>query len=290
MQPFVSAYASQMTRYARVMEVFLIILCVAATASQASLEVAPSPSQSTNVSPVLSTTTTLTQRVTSPSRSADSSVESISPSLSQATLNSASLSVQSTSVKPTTVYPLVPSQTPHVPHHTCQTGPKFERVRYTLLVTDRLYLDLSEPVNCTGVITSWYYCFIVISFRNTPASLLPCVWRKSNHSEGGYERVGCNNFTFTPGQGDEVRCKLSVPMFPSEFLRVEEGDYIGFYLPDSGLIPALSASEFDSGHYQLERNESGFASFINESELILASSSPGRALLRAEIGMVWLRA
>ena len=96
--------------------------------------------------------------------------------------------------------------------------------------------------------------------------------------------VGCNEFAIIPGAGEDLRCGEYAPTNPTKMIRVEEGDYIGFYIPDSGLFMALSDSVYDEGHYQLERNETGFSNFIGDWELRNASSTAGRALLRAEIG------
>ena len=65
---------------------------------------------------------------------------------------------------------------------------------------------------------------------------------------------------------------------------MEEGDYIGFYIPDVGLFVGLSSSIYDEGNYQLERNVTGFSDFIEDSELRNTTDTPGRALLSAEIG------
>ena len=182
-------------------------------------------------------------------------------------------------------FPSLPVQSP-LPHSTCQTGPEFAGgVSGRITETGHVYLDLSEPVNCSGVITRWYYCHIVIAFRNMPAELWPCVWRRSNYSEG-YEAIGCNKFKIIPGDGDTIRCRLYVPPNPSDLLRVEEGDYIGFYVPDSGIILALSLAQDDIGHYQLQSNKTGFSSFVADSELIRVISTPGIALLSAEIGTI----
>ena len=185
----------------------------------------------------------------------------------------------------TSSYPVLPTISPLPAHHTCTSGPDFIETSDKLATTDRIYLDLSEPVNCTGVITSWYFCHIVIGYRDIPSGLSPCVWRRSNDSNG-YNKIGCNKIQFVPGEGEDVRCRQYFPKYPSNFIRVEEGDYIGFYVPDAGLFLALSSSNYDEGNYQLERNVTGDSDFIGDWELKNASSTPGRALLSAEIGQL----
>jgi hypothetical protein len=115
------------------------------------------------------------------------------------------------------------------------------------------------------------------------------VWRRSlnsNESEPGYENVGCNKFVIVPGDGEEFRCRDFVPSNPADVIEVEEGDYIGFYVPDSGLLPALSVLDENSELDQLlrVRNVTGFTSYLKDSELRLVTPISGSALLRAEIG------
>ena len=213
----------------------------------------------------------------------------VSPSLStQATYPSPSLSSTyaqaATSTRSSQSQPVLPTLSPLPTRHTCTSGPDFVEPSGTITTTDRIYLDLSEPVNCTGVITSWYFCHYIIGYRDILSGLWPCVWRRSNDSSG-YDRVGCNKIMLVPGgEVNELKCREFVPSHPSDFIRVEEGDYIGFYIPDIGLFVALSSPIYDEGNYQLERNETGFSDFIGDSELRNTTSTPGRALLSAEIG------
>ena len=218
---------------------------------------------------------------------------SVKPSLTSQTSQANLVTTPSTNIAPTPTTsssihatssrPALPSQSP-LPHTKCRTGPDFIQDSNRVSATDFVFLDLSEPVNCSGVITRWNYCHIVIAYRTSPGGLWPCVWRQANDSEN-FELVGCNKFTIIPGNGSRVRCRYFVPSLPSQFLRVEAGDYIGFYVPDSGLFIAFSTQRYDNGHFQLKRNESGFSPYITYSELVRTSSTPGRALLSAEIGM-----
>ena len=191
----------------------------------------------------------------------------------------------------TLIDPLVVPTPVSLPQFTCQTGPdtQLQAYNYFLIGTDQIYLDNSQSVNCSGVITSWFYCHHIIGFREATSSLRLCVWRRANHSEErGYEVVGCNQFSTVPGDGEDFRCQYHIPSNFGELIAVEEGDYIGFYVPDSGLLPVLSLPDHDANNYQLIRNVNGFASFIKDSELQYLSCWPncGRAILRAEIGVL----
>ena len=213
----------------------------------------------------------------SPSSSIQAMIDP-SPSLSS---SYAAAFTTSQSSSPAAVQPTI---SPLPIQHTCTSGPEFIRASGTITTTDRIYLDLSQPVNCTGVITSWYFCHYIIGYRDIPSGLWPCVWRRSNDSSG-YEKIGCNKIQLLPGgKVNELKCRQFVPSNPSDFISVEEGDYIGFYIPDVGLFVGLSSSIYDEGNYQLERNVTGFSDFIEDSELRNTTDTPGRALLSAEIG------
>lgn len=176
-----------------------------------------------------------------------------------------------------------------LPPNICLSGPDTEEYQNVFGIgTDTMYLDLSKPINCSGAVISWRYCHRVIGFRNTPVGVWPCIWRRSNtndSSEAGYENVGCNIFTVILGEGDNFRCQTFVPSNPADVIEVEWGDYIGFYLPDSGLLPALSRP-VDSSQVLRVRNVTGFTSYLKDTELRFIDA--GSALLRAEIGMYTL--
>ena len=189
----------------------------------------------------------------------------------------------------------VSTPSPLSQHNMCRTGPQFDNLpdvadninAYRLAVTDHIYLDNSEPLPCSGVITGWHYCYVVLGFHNVSSGLQPCVWRRSNSndSNAGYKKVGCNEFTIIPGERDGLQCQYFTPLSHSDFIRVEEGDYIGFYVPDAGLFLPFSSPDDDTDSYQQQRTAMGFAPFIKDSELRNATTQPGRVLLRAEIGI-----
>ena len=153
-----------------------------------------------------------------------------------------------------------------------------------LLETDKIYIDLNEPLRCSGVIVRWDYCHYVLGFRGTRSGIWPSIWQRAEN-DSTYSLVGVNRITIIPGneQDSTVRCGSYTPQ-PWELIKVEEGQYVGFFLPDSGLFVALSSFDDDPGKFQLERESFGFTNFLNESELINSSTVLGRALLRAVIG------
>lgn len=207
--------------------------------------------------------------------------QAVTPSPTSTTLHPLSSTTNATRI-----VPMVVPTPASLPQFTCQTGPDTQAYDYFLIGTNQIYLDISQSVNCFGVITRWFYCHHIIGFREATSSLRLCVWRRANHSEErGYEVVRCNQFSIVPGDGEDFRCQYHIP---DELIAVEEGDYIGFYVPDSGLLPVLSLPDHDVDNYQVIRDVHGFASFIKDSELQYLSCWPdcGRALLRAEIGVL----
>ena len=85
----------------------------------------------------------------------------ISPSSSTQATQSPPISSSSTAAATSTSnYPVLPTLSPQPPH-ACMSGPELKGTSSEVVVTDRIYLDISEPINCSGVITSWTYCHIV---------------------------------------------------------------------------------------------------------------------------------
>ena len=193
---------------------------------------------------------------------------SISPSVRESALVVPSPSMTSPSSHSVPV--LIPSP------HLCTTGPEYSSPGGNLLPLDYLYFDLSQPIQCSGVITLWEYCHYVIGFNNIPSGVWPCVWRRTNDT--GYSLIGLNNITIVPREGDDLRCGNYTPK-PEELIRVEVGDIVGFYAPENGFFMAVSPTD---PYFQLQRTGQGFTDFVNDSDLVI--SSPGRALLRAIIG------
>ena len=168
----------------------------------------------------------------------------------------------------------------------CSTGPNIGKPYpyggFTE-TSNTLYIDLSVPVPCSGIIVRWNYCHLVPGFSQSPAQIWPTVWRRANDT--GYSLVGKNIFSVIPGSGTDYRCGTLIPR-SCERIQVEEGDYIGFYLPDSGVFVTVSTLQADPGHHQLQKRSEGFADHLNDSELISAGNQTGRAQLGAIIGVL----
>lgn len=247
-------FASLTQRSSNIMVMFLVIAVCLFASKMDALEVNPSSTQS-DLSPIIRPT------VTTATAGNYGSISTITPT---------------------------PSPLPKFTKLNCSVGPDTQVSERFLILTNSVYLDITERVNCSGAITTWSYCHYLIGFRSATSELWPCVWRRSNTSDGemGYENMGCNRLSIIPGDGDSFRCGEYSPSDPAEIITVEEGDYIGFYVPDSALLPGLAVPTQDKAHYQLVRNETGFTNFIKDTELrhLLCTPNCGRAILKAEIG------
>ena len=163
----------------------------------------------------------------------------------------------------------------------CMAGPSLEDSN-SIYVNGRQYLSDRGDVACNGYITTWNFCHYVIGYRDQPMELWPGAWRLV----GDYYRlVGLNVIVIEPPgyDGEQLRCKL-YDVEASDWIEVQEGDYIGFYLPENGVFVASASAESDPDRQQMQRSVYGYAGDFNASEVIEAASSVGRALLRATIG------
>ena len=163
----------------------------------------------------------------------------------------------------------------------CLTGPDMQESN-SIFVNGRQYLSDTGEVACDGLVTTWHFCHYVIGFRHLEMQLWAGVWRLE---DSVYELVGLNVISVEPPgyEEDQLRC---VDYQVDPFLRIEarEGDYIGFFLPDNGVFVASASPASDPDRQQMQRTEYGYADSFNASEVEIAASSFGRALLRAKIG------
>lgn len=162
----------------------------------------------------------------------------------------------------------------------CTTGPTMQESN-SIFVNGRQYLSDSGEVECNGTVIAWSFCHYVIGFRLVDMAIWAGAWR---FTDGLYELVGLNVIKVdAPGYGGEqLRC-VEFQLEASEWFEVQEGDYIGFYLPDNGVFVASASTQSDPDHRQMQRNMYGYAENFNASEVERAASSFGRALLRATI-------
>ena len=109
-------------------------------------------------------------------------------------------------------------------------------------------------------------------------------WRLDGETDT-FNLVGINIiFVEPPGyEEDQIRC-IDYQVDPHEWIEAKEGDYIGFYLPDNGVFVASASQQSDPNRRQNQRNTFGYAENFNRSEVEVAASTSGRAILRAEIG------
>ena len=87
-----------------------------------------------------------------------------------------------------------------------------------------------------------------------------------------------------PGfDGDELRCvDYRVPA--SEWIEVQQGDYIGFFMPDNGVFVASASTHSDPKYHQFQKIGYGYDESFNASNVQQATVSTGRAVVQAVIG------
>lgn len=163
----------------------------------------------------------------------------------------------------------------------CMTGPAMQESN-SIFVNGRQYLSDSGEVACSGPITAWHFCHYVIGFRHLQMELWAGAWRLEGDT---FNLVGLNVIIVDPPgyEEDRLRC-VDHQVDPFEWIEAQEGDYIGFFLPDNGVFVASASPQSDPDHQQHQRSEYGYASSFNASEVEVAAASFGRAILRAEIG------
>ena len=164
---------------------------------------------------------------------------------------------------------------------TCITGPPMLASSH-IYVNGRQYFSDAVEVECNGTVTSWSFCHYVIGYRLLEMELWAGVWRKDGDE---FNLVGLNVIVVEPPGfgGEQFRCRdYQVPA--ADWFQAQEGDYVGFYVPDNGVFVASATPQSDPGRQQLQRSVYGFAENFNAAELDPAATSFGRALLRAFIG------
>lgn len=167
------------------------------------------------------------------------------------------------------------------------TGPTTQDSN-SIFVNGRQYISDRGEVECNGFITNWSFCHYVIGFRDLEMEIWAGVWRLDDDI---YSLVGLNVITMEPPgyEGDTLRCvDYEVPA--NEWIEAQDRDYIGFFLPDNGLFVASASGLSDPDHKQMQRSNYGYEESFNSSEVELAATSSGRALLRATIGIYVLQA
>ena len=100
-----------------------------------------------------------------------------------------------------------------------------------------------------------------------------------------YDLVGLNVIVVEPPgfEGDELRCvDYRVPA--SEWIEVQQGDYIGFFMPDNGVFVASASTRSDPEHHQFQKIGYGYDESFNASNVQQATVSTGRAIVKAVIG------
>lgn len=106
-----------------------------------------------------------------------------------------------------------------------------------------LYIDIDNPVPCTGQLTVWYFCYYEpFNTKTTMYSLQLTVWRfdpqTNTYSKQGEENVSIR----VRRRRDDFKCD-DVSLKRNKYIDIQRGDYLGVVLGD----PALPLSGVFSG-------------------------------------------
>ena len=145
-----------------------------------------------------------------------------------------------------------------------------------------MYLDVNDPVQCSGVVTGWDFCYGVFAFRTIRAEVWPSVWRRNGSD---YDLVAQNKIGIVPNEDDvngTIRCREGEMLDTYDYIEVKEGDFIGFFIPDNGLFIPKTTGSYDPDAYQLRRLAMGYTIKLLDNELV--ELSEGRPLVKANIG------
>ena len=129
----------------------------------------------------------------------------------------------------------------------------------------------------------WNFCHFVIGYRLQEKQLWVGVWRANGDL---FRLVGLNKLHIDPPGFSEILLVCLNYTVPSEqWIETQDGDFVGFFTPDSnGIFIATAKGLSDPGRSQMRRKQFGYAEILNASELFVEHSQNGRALVKAEIG------
>ena len=163
----------------------------------------------------------------------------------------------------------------------CTTGPSMLESNH-IFVNGRQYVSDEGEVECNGTVTSWTFCHYVIGYRLLEMEIWAGVWRRIGAE---FNLVGLNVIVLDPPGfgGDQFRC-VERQVEAADWFEAQEGDYVGFYLPDNGVFVASATPQSDPNRQQMQLSMYGYAEKFNASDLITAANDFGRALVRAYIG------
>ena len=147
----------------------------------------------------------------------------------------------------------------------------------TALEGNRLYLDVGNPIPCSGTVVEWKYCHRVLGFTESRASFLPGVWRYETEGER-YVSVVRGTDVVEHQREVGYQCgRVSVRL-----AGVQEGDIIGFYVPDEGLFVLVNDSTATAESRFLYYTTSNYFGVLDPTNAVEISGL-GRPLLEALI-------
>ena len=121
---------------------------------------------------------------------------------------------------------------------------------FTTSTTSGLYLNLESPAQCNGLITTWHYCYYPPSVAGN-RSFTVRVWRL-NQAAQQYNLVGSSRTITVMAETSlaSVICGTETLMEESDYMSINENDFIGVIIPPSSPLPVVASGASD---YSLKR-------------------------------------
>ena len=113
---------------------------------------------------------------------------------------------------------------------------------FTSSTTSGTYLNTLSPIQCTGTITAWHYCYYPPNTGTTTLSADVGVWRL-DRVLSRYELVAGSNYTFQllpESSHAKIVCK-NVPLQEGQYIGVNQNDIIGITIPTMNPIPLIAS-------------------------------------------------
>ena len=119
---------------------------------------------------------------------------------------------------------------------------------FTASTTSGLYLNLESPAQCNGLITTWHYCYYPPSAAGS-RSFTVGVWRQAAQQ---YTLVGSSRTITVMAETSlaSVICGTETLMEESDYMSINENDFIGVIIPPSSPLPVVASGASD---YRLKR-------------------------------------
>ena len=133
----------------------------------------------------------------------------------------------------------------------------------SLHTTGGQYIDLLHPVQCSGNLTAWHFCYYSEDIQDDGSYIVYFrVWRPADETnlDRVYQRT--QELDLDESDSDEFVC-VDVPLDPDNYFEVVENDRLGVYVATLGRpLHIISSGTTGFGLFQDIRN--GFLQFFSQ--------------------------